>query len=80
MMTDAEIEELEKLHAEATKGPYEWAKDDALRAPDGTIMMDGHEGDESARKDGNFIQAAYAKIPALLAEVKRLRALVKEED
>jgi hypothetical protein len=67
------LKKLEKLHQEATKGPYRWAKDGCLRAKDGTIMMDEHDGEKSAIKDGNFIKASYENLPKLISWAKRAR-------
>jgi hypothetical protein len=72
------LKKLEKLHQEATKGPYRWAKDGCLRAKDGTIMMDEHDGEKSAIKDGNFIKASYENLPALISWAKRARPWIQK--
>lgn len=73
------LKKLEKLHQEATKGPYRWAKDGCLRAKDGTIMMDEHDGEKSAIKDGNFIKASYENLPKLISWAKRARLILVDD-
>ena len=77
-MTDADLENLEALAAAATPGP--WEATGPVEDPVDSIV-DSDSGlvastEESARpgEDTAFIAAARDAVPALIAEVRRLRA------
>lgn len=90
-MTEEELARLEELASKATPGPWEWvAGSDALHAT--TVPHEWHE-DETAKiivtdshvypphgADAAFIAAAREAVPALLAEVRRLRAEKAERE
>lgn len=89
-MTDEKLTELEALAAEATRGPWEptvsyvectepcnapgyWCADVPAHAFPGPLSE--HTPSMKAQADSNFIAAARDAVPALVAEVRRLRTL-----
>jgi hypothetical protein len=84
MLTDAELEVIEKRAAEATPGPWRAGTHDKIRLwvpyPDGPAgwaserclaIMNEHFSFDA---DIQFIAHAREDVPALVAEVRRLRA------
>ena len=79
-LTDAELNELDRLHREATPGPLK-----SFETESGETRVVGPEGLLFARCDvrnpmsasqianGCFIAAARDAVPRLVAEVRRLR-------
>jgi hypothetical protein len=85
-ITDAELAEIERRAAAATKGPWEafvegrdhWAGDDFIRtgglddeSPDMYVSLDGRP---AGPNDLDFIASARQDVLDLVAEVRRLRA------
>lgn len=90
-MTPAQLEELKKLCAEATPGPWEVfrivsprAESQRLFAVAGGASIDiAHapaQWVEHCGCDLDFAAAARSAVPELIAEVERLRGLVKEAE
>jgi hypothetical protein len=82
-MTEAELTAIEARANAATTGPWEGTKNSCVVSKHdacGTVFETGcgccTEKDLSA-EDAAFIAAARADVPALVAEVQRLRALVE---
>jgi hypothetical protein len=86
-VTEQELAEIEARANAATAGP--WVYDGgggrhnqrvlATRAPDGVVMdNEPYYPQMVAPADQEFCAAARTDVPALVAEVRRLRALVKE--
>lgn len=87
-MTDEQLAELEALAEKATEGPWVWYNDDNMYGeggprkenrfwPEAIIQTDsGYYGPNE--KDRAFIAAARTAVPALIAEVERLRAVAAE--
>lgn len=85
--TDAELEAMEKRCEAATKGPWEWFKNQVH--PDGTVGVWGPDGDEicacwgnlaystEPTDDADFIAHARSDVPALIAALREAR---KERD
>ena len=76
MITNVDLEALEKLCAEATPGPWIPVFD-----RDGDIALWSGLGagrKEPTVADAQFITAARTTLPQLIAEVLQLRAMVKE--
>lgn len=79
-MTDAELLELEEARAAATPG--EWEAADGSESPaavwsvaEGERLADCSDS-ERGPADARFVALAHAKLPALLAELRRARALL----
>ncbi len=79
-MTDALLQAIENRAAAASSGP--WGRD-GVRVV--MLAWDGSHGDLVCRTeedprgaDGDFIAAAREDVPALLAEVERLRGVVAQ--
>lgn len=79
-MTPAQLEELKKLCAEATPGPW-WYYDGSIWASSDIKNEDGNfeylVAESAGGPSRNFLTAARTAVPELLAEVERLRGLVK---
>ena len=81
-MTSEELAAIKALADAATPGPWVWEEgeepDSMSGAVGGRIIRTdmGYYGPEAA--DRAFIAAGRTAVPALLAEVERLRALVRE--
>lgn len=79
-MTDIDkvLEEVERLHAEASTGWFSWFTEVAgwtVQRPAGFVLVSSDRGGESACK----LAASYrTAAPALAAEVRRLRAKLVE--
>ncbi len=67
-MTDKELERLEALCAKASPAPWD-GEGRSLRGEDGGLL--------EAEEDFDFAAAARTALPAALAEIRRLRALMK---
>lgn len=92
-MTPSELEELKQLCADATEGPWAnevWHNHDeggwaavgphAKDTPGDDFYSSEEPGSPSHKKafsDSLFIAASRTAVPALIAEVERLRGLVK---
>lgn len=78
-LTDEQLAAIQAREAAATPGPWaiEWDEDDVTDTPFpvslGPIGYLEHRG-KREQADAEFIAAARADVPALLAEVHRLRA------
>lgn len=85
-MTDEQLAEIEKACAEATPGPWRaelggyaashpaCAEDfSALFGAEERLVVEGDGGSIGKMTDGRFIAGARSWVPALVAEVKRLR-------
>jgi len=83
-MTDAELDELERLAAAASPAPWIAHTGPALGCDD-VIWLDGtddsqpdmcvlHEGRPAPASDFEFIAAARNCVPRLVAEVRKLRS------
>lgn len=73
-LTDGRLTELDELHAAATAGPWSYTDSAAIIAPlTETLIADVWEP-TAASRNGEFIEAAREAMPALVAEVRRLRA------
>ncbi|MFN9086729.1 MAG: hypothetical protein ACK5W7_04295 [Gemmatimonadaceae bacterium] len=73
-MTNDELTTLEALANAATPGP--WVEDgfDCVRAPDFRILYDNScRDDDNGARNAAFIAAARDAVPALVAEVRRLK-------
>jgi hypothetical protein len=88
-LTDDDLAELERLHAKATPGPWEV---DTCDDPD-ELRDDGwyfiwsdhgqvttHWHSRNSRTNHQLIAATRNALPALLAEVRRLRLALQESD
>lgn len=83
-MTDAELDAIEKRAGAATLGPWRIRRPDH-DSPEGPTLVEGPyflrahvESPDFAhdtRPDAEFIAAARSDVPALVAEVRRLRAI-----
>lgn len=80
-MTDAELADIRDREAKATRGP--WSSKDVqfceglevqMFGPDGTVFFTSN----ISENDDAFIAHAREDVPALLAEVERLRACLAE--
>lgn len=90
MMTNGELAAIEARANAATPGPWEdyygevTSADDAvhfrwLACDSPSPKWEGYQETEQASTDSAFIAAARMVIPALIAEVRRLRALLEQE-
>ncbi len=95
-MTPAQLEELKKLCAEATPGPWRsevWHNHDDdgwaavgphIKDTPGDDFYSSEEPDspsyDRATSDSDFIVAARTAVPELIAEVERLRGIIKEAE
>jgi hypothetical protein len=72
-LTDQQLDDIEARAAAATRGP--WRQDDfaEIKSPDGDTIADYWEPTHTSR-NGEFITRAREDVPALLAEIRRLRA------
>jgi hypothetical protein len=88
-MTDEELAGVEARANAATTGPWEWkVRDDsgplAMHSGDVIVFDDGTAWGEygspmhNAAADATFIAHARTDVPALVAEVRRLRGLVRD--
>ena len=72
-LTDQQLDEYAALADAATPGPWHLTDSDAIVAP----LTQQHVADvwepTAASRNGEFIEAARTAVPALLAEVRRLR-------
>jgi hypothetical protein len=78
-MNPTDLDELERLAAAATPGPWEAIRpriNIRIMAGDRYVLESGPCGVRT-EEDGQFIAAARAAVPALIAEVRRLRAQVE---
>lgn len=77
-LTDQQLAEYAALNSAATPGPWTVSEDysDVL-APDGDQLA-SYWNPTSATRNGEFIAAARSAVPALLAEVRRLRAALEQ--
>lgn len=74
-MTEAQLAELEALSLAATPGPWVVAEHMASRVT--MVVAEGHPmatGIPHVLEDKSFIAAAREAVPALVAEVRRLKA------
>lgn len=92
-MTDAELRAIEARSLKATAGPWETWSDLVVGGPtienrpglcrggSGTIcqMEENDFPEQVVKANQRFIAHARDDVPALVAEVKRLRALIGEE-
>lgn len=82
-MTQDELDRLEALAKAATPGPwyqvYEGSSDWTVYGPDDDVksVANLHRWHQVECPDAAFIVAARDAVPALVAEVRRLRALVE---
>jgi hypothetical protein len=72
-MTDEQLAELEALAEKATPGPWEIDDWFGITNPDGDDV-----GCVDSRESAELIAASRTAIPSLIAEVKRLRAVVSD--
>lgn len=73
-MSQVDLDALEKRHAAATPGPYTAdLRERTVRSPDDTLIVDYSMG-EVASQDLVCIAALHNAFPALVAEVRALRA------
>ncbi len=82
-MTPAQLEELKRLCDAATPGP--WAAESYMATSGGpeivAISTGGHGGRYAlTRETAEFVAAARSVVPELIAEVERLRELVKDAE
>lgn len=86
-----DLEPIKAREARATAGPWQFVVQTKKRLePDGTVMIGavapGHQirarppGGSYPSSDGEFIAHARQDIPALIAEIERLRAPLKAQD
>ncbi|MFN7185996.1 MAG: hypothetical protein ACK5VE_06490 [Alphaproteobacteria bacterium] len=73
-MTEQELADLDALAAAATPGPWEQIDSRAYSSGTGLQVCLCNETDA----DAAFIAAARTAVPALVAEVRRLRGVVRE--
>lgn len=79
-MTDAELAAIKERRTAAAKGPvevYDPAKhpyQNGGLVTDGKELWGGYDGEMAPAADLAFMAHAYQDVPALLAEVERLRA------
>lgn len=67
------LDELERLHAAATPGPYTVdLREGTVRSPDDTIVVDYSTG-EVGDNDLVAIAATHNALPGLIAELRALR-------
>lgn len=84
-MTDEQLKELERLASEATPGPWNWDSYDHVCCPMVRPEDLGNEvccvsiESQCRYADGLFIAASRTAIPALVAEVLRLRAALEKD-
>lgn len=75
-MTDEELDAIEARANAATPGPWTWETD---YEEEGGYFLDGSDGEDvgwaRSEPDIVFITAARVDVPALVAEVRRLRAV-----
>jgi hypothetical protein len=80
-MTDAELDALEKLAAAATPGPwtiqFTTMSTRVYGPPESFVCGMPAIDDPTVEPDAHFIAAAREAVPALIAEVRRLRKLVR---
>jgi len=88
-ITDSELDRLEAIANAATSGPWAVFNDDrdwVVRSTERaekhaqTIIVEGYtvKGHEDELKDLRLIAASRSAVPALIAEVRALRALLRE--
>lgn len=73
-----DLDHLEKLHAEATQG--EWEYDPQLGTVHGSYRIIVCEVDDTAGADAAYIAATHNALPALIAEVRLARAELHERN
>lgn len=76
MLTQEEIEAIRKRAEMATEGPWEVGYDEF--DSDSSVYVGEEEITPIHRYDAEFIAHARTDIPKLLAEVDRLRGLIRE--
>ncbi len=84
-MTPAQLEELKKLCAAATPGPW---RSESYGGETGCVseiytIATGDDGDREnamTKETASFIAAARTAVPELIAEVERLRGLIKQTE
>jgi hypothetical protein len=81
-LTERQLAELERVAAAASAGPWEGviAGDDASGFCALGPVHTGAGADTRAEHDSDFICAAREALPALVAEVRRLRAEALDQD
>ena len=78
-MTETELRFWEDAVANATQGPWETGDpyDQRTKEPLGVYGMGMEVADAQTVRDATFIAASREAMPALIAEVRRLRVLVE---
>lgn len=85
-MTEDRLADLERLHQQATPGPWEWRKPNRnnLGAIEPFVCSfgvngtyDGIAGETPTSADADFICESRTALPELIAEVRRLRGLAQ---
>lgn len=71
--TDDQLAELDALCAAATDGPWHLTDSDAIVAPLTTTKIADMWEPTHTTRNGEFIEAARTAMPALLAEIRRLK-------
>lgn len=78
-MDEARLAELERLAGAATPGPWWYVlKFHSVYASEGDACVTPYDGISSP--NGHFIAAARTAVPALVAEIRRLRAALDRCD
>ena len=80
MTTPEQIAEWERLAAEATAGPWVCGTDGAIYSAEHKLITetDDHGDGWMFPPDATFISAARTAVPALVAEVRRLREALEQ--
>jgi hypothetical protein len=84
-VTDEELAAIEARAAKATPGPWEWNDNDPPRGPDRfNVDLSVGESDQHIYVDApriediEFVEHARQDVPTLVAEVRRLRAAIRD--
>lgn len=72
-MADIDIDEIERLADAATPGPWGWWPHYGIGWEDRGVTLGLDNADESPSDNQRFVIAARTAVPALVAEVRRLR-------
>ena len=77
-ITDQQLDEYDELCAAATPGPWAHTDSSAIVAPLSADKIADVWEPTGLSRNGDFIETARTAMPALIAEVRRLQALVAE--
>ncbi|NDO78254.1 hypothetical protein GKZ75_08460 [Kocuria indica] len=78
-MTREQLDAIRERADSATEGRWAWQEDAVLLAWDGEEASWVLDHGAAFPEDAEFIAHAREDVPALLAEVERLRALIKDQ-